>query len=383
MLSLRRIAISLLAGVLLFFLLMELSLTAAAEWEESRTGGFPFVSRRSEWECQASEPYYYAPLLSLSHSIARHDGTAYNSGTCCPKVFRLLTTTESSPAGEKPTISIAVYCIDAGMDIQENVSYRAVNLEDGTGLDEDTAGKIRAILTQSFPRKNVRAIQARANAWLRCQGLPQIRNLQSAEAILATQAAIWTLTGGEGDTIHSLYSGQMPMEQRDLQILLGKTAEDDTSMQRETAYTAANVESLFRYFCSLAPEEPRCELLPGKVFQRPVCTIQEQRKETSTVTVHFFLDLKTNFRSRLVLSASCDGEIQSRTVSEAGEYEFVFQSRSENPEIILELTGEQYTNDVYLFLSEQIESQAFAGFSSGMVPVHSQTVLQIAGAEQG
>ena len=73
MLSLRRIAFSLLTGILLLLLLTGLSLRAAAE--EGLEGFFWIIPQGLEAPDLPREPYFYAPLLSMTHTSVREDGT--------------------------------------------------------------------------------------------------------------------------------------------------------------------------------------------------------------------------------------------------------------------------------------------------------------------
>ncbi len=379
MLSLRRIAVSLLTGGLLLLLLTGLSLRAAAE--ESGEESFWYIPQVTKQVDSLQEPYFYAPLLSMTHTVIREDGTVSYSGTCCPRVFRMILPLQQPGSGEKPWVSVPAYCTDAATDIRENARYRLENLEEGGSLDEETAGKLRAVLSQSFPRKSVRAIQARANAWLRRQGLPLLRDLQSAEAILAAQAAVWKLTGNGNDTIRSLYSGTMELTEEDFQLLLSRTTVDEPSTQVETDSTASNVESLFSYLCNLPPEEPGNALVSVRTFREAVYSARRETEGTFTVSVRVSLDMESDFRDCLTIRASCEDQCLSRRITGGGEYDFTFQGLSRETAVTVEILGKQYANDVYLFAAEQGDSQPLAGFYTGMVPV--QTGVVLTGGEAG
>lgn len=372
MLSLRRIAFSLLTGILLLLLLTGLSLRAAAE--EGVEGFFWIIPQGLEAPDLPREPYFYAPLLSMTHTSVREDGTVSYSGTCCPRVFQLILPGKSG-IGEKPYGSAAAYCIDAAMDIRDNARYRLGNLEDSGCFDEETAGKIRAVLVQSFPQKNVRAIQARANVWLRRHGLPQIQDLQSAEAILAAQAAIWKLTGKDQYLIQALYSGTMEPTAADLWAMLDKTAVDEPSLCAETAFTASNVESLFSYLCNLPPEGGRNALVSVGTFRETVFTSQREENGTLTVTARVMVEWEPDFRDRLTIVASCGDQFRQQELTQTGEYIFTFSGLPDGASVTAEISGEQYANDVYLFAPEYADSQPMAGFYSGMVPVQCRMVI--------
>ena len=90
------------------------------------------------------------------------------------------------------------YCCDAVTGIsrdQPHNQYRRVNLEDADYYDEATAAKIRAVVRSGYRHDwtddDLHAAQQRANAWLGIQGMDVIENLTHAQAMTATQLAIW------------------------------------------------------------------------------------------------------------------------------------------------------------------------------------------------
>lgn len=99
----------------------------------------------------------------------------------------------------------AAYCSDVETNLQKRTAYKCINLEDSTYYSKDMAAKIRGIFKYGYwPGENWSASDAEntANIWLK-EKYPgdndkRINNLTNAEALSATQGAIWSCANNSG-----------------------------------------------------------------------------------------------------------------------------------------------------------------------------------------
>lgn len=235
------------------------------------------------------------------------------------------------------------YSPDISADTQENTSFRRIDLEEAPGLDRAAAGKIRAIVLHSYPQKNVVAIQARANSWLRGQGLPEIVDLRSGEAIRAAQLAVWELTGADP------YLGG------------GEDLE-------ETENTTQNMESLRAYLSSLDGVEPKYDTVSDASLENATYSAAGEEDGTYTVTVTVTVNTTVGPKDALTIRAVCADQEQSEQIANAGKFSFSFNGLSALEEVQLEISGDQCGGDVYLFDREG-EQEALVGYDDRMLPV--------------
>jgi len=92
----------------------------------------------------------------------------------------------------------AAYCCDAVTGIsrdQPHNQYRRINLEDASYYDDETAANVRAVVRSGYRHDwtdaDLIAAQQGANAWLKAQGMDTIESLTHAQAMTATQLAVW------------------------------------------------------------------------------------------------------------------------------------------------------------------------------------------------
>lgn len=370
----KRFGLLLTALLFLFSTICGLSPVASAMRTEQTAQTDPYVF----WylpsgltvDYSSNVPYFYISPFAVDHMLIQEDGIRYTSGSCFPKIVNLINTTKLESSGERAYASVAAYCVDTFMDLRENTSYRRVNLEEAAYLETGTAEALRAVVLHSYPRKTIKALQVRANAWLRRQGLPEIADLQSGEALLATQAVIWKLVNGDRYVIHTLYSGREEWETGESLVI-----DTSTLYQQETEHTAQNVESLYNYLYNLEAEEPRYSAISEASFEALVYTGEEEADGTYTVTAAVTLNATVSKQDSLILSAACGGQMQSQAITEAGEYSFLFKGLPEQDEVKLEVNGWQYGRDVYLFEAAGEHDATLIGYDSSLLPVHGETLL--------
>lgn len=324
-----------------------------------------------------NKPYLYVTPFTVDHTVTREDGSTYYSGRNFPEVFNLINTTKLAAGGEGAYASIAAYCTDASTGLQENAVYRRINLEDSSYYASGAAGRIRAVMLNSFPRLDVASIEAAANVYLNANGYPQIVDLQSGEAILATQLAIWKLANGGYYTINRYFAGMQDLTESWLGDYLDSTVYHETVDQQEAENTAVNIESLFTYLYNLAPEAPRYDAVSEASFETPVYSAVQEADGTYTVNVSVYVNTMLFSGDELTLTATCQEQSSVQTVDAAGTYSVTFTGATERAPVQLELNGFQHGGDVYLFDAEgdRRASQTLVGYDDSLLPVHGEIVV--------
>lgn len=325
-------------GILAMILLLVLPVTVSA-----------YALPEGETPCYCISPF------SMDHTVTGEGGAAVYSGVCYPRVFRLT-------SGET---SLPVYSLDPAVGVRQEATYVRKNLEDA--WDQETAGRLRAVVLHTFPWVSLPDLQTQANAWLRKQGLPELRELQSGEAVLATQAALWNIVGGEGETIHSLYAGVV--ENPDV---LGDAVVESMAYQQPTSHTAENVESLYTYLCTLPGEAVRGDVACASSLEAPTYS-WVHTQEGYTLTVLVTVNTAVGPQDNLCLTAICGDQVQSQMVTQPGGEQFVFQGMERVQPVTLRLTGEQWGGDVYLFTGE--DAQPFIGYDDSCQSVYGEITV--------
>lgn len=358
MLVYKRVAVQILA---LMVILGLLPLTVTAE---ERT---PYVFTYASDTCD--QPYLYTTPFLVDHTIMNGDGSLYYSGENFPEIFNLVY--------EEAEASVAAYSADAAAGIRGNAGYRRINLEDSTYFDCETAGRIRAVVLNGFPMQTVETIQANANIWLRKKGLGEIENLQSGEAILATQIAIWKLANAEEYTVNAYCSGRTEMTTNGWRSYLANVVNGETARQPMTEHSAQNVECLSRYLYELDAAQPAYDAVSESTFENPTYTQTKEKDGTYSVTVTVQVNTTVAENDCLVLRAVCGEQVQSRSVMSAGEYSFTFTGLADRMAVNLQISGWQGGGDVYLFDAEgeRSSAQTLVGYDNSRLPVCAESVV--------
>lgn len=301
------------------------------------------------------DEYYCVTPFALDHTVSGEGGGTVYAGACCPRVYRL----------EYAGASLPAYSLDASTRLGED--YTRGNLEDAPGWDAETAGRLRAVILAAFPCRSIQELQTQANAWLQKQGLPEIQSLQSGEAVLATQAVLWKIAGGERETIRSLYAGVTSDPEN-----LGVSLLTAMAHQQPTDATAGNIESLYTYLYSLSPEAVKQDVASASSLEAPTYS-WVRAGERYTLTVLVTVNTSVGPRDSLCLTAECGGETQSQPVSAAGSVRFVFRDMEQVGPVTLTLSGEQWGGDVYRFWAEG--SQSLIAYDDSCQWVNAQLTL--------
>ena len=316
----------------------------------------------------AKDAYVCASPFVADFTLTGEDGQTVFSGEDFVEIYHLT----ADGAGEQD-VSIAAYSVNPDAETPEKTGYRRVGLEDSGCFSAETAGKLRAVVQWSYPHRDVTAIQAAANPWLQSHGLPEIRQLQSGEAVLAAQLAVWELTNQGKFSVNNYLSGWEDMTTPGWRNYLKRVTNTDVSRELLTEDSASNVEGLYRYLCSLKPAAPGCETVSDATLQNPVYTAVKEPDGTYTVTVSVDIQTTVGSLDALTLSAECGGQVKKQTVTEAGNCTVSFSGLADRPEVTLEITGTQHGGDVYLF---EGENHRLLGFDDSMLPVHGRLLVK-------
>lgn len=316
----------------------------------------------------ARDAYVCASPFVADFTLTGEDGKTFFSGEDFVEVYHLT----ADGAGEQ-AVSIAAYSVSPDAEAPEKTGYRRVGLEDSGCFSAETAGKLRAVVQGLYPHKNVAAIQAAANPWLQSHGLPEIRQLQSGEAVLAAQLAVWELTNQGKFSVNDYLSRWEDMTTPGWRNYLRKVTNADVSREPLTEDSASNVAGLYRYLCGLKPAAPGCETVSDATLQNPVYTAVKESDGTYTVTVRVDIQTTVGSLDALTLSAECGGQVREQTVTEAGSCTVSFSGLAGRPEVTLEITGTQHGGDVYLF---EGENHRLLGFDDSVLPVHGRLLVK-------
>lgn len=248
---------------------------------------------------------------------------------------------------------VPAYSLYPGETPVPDTACRRVDLEDGN-MDAALARRLRAVVQASYPAKDVHSVQIAANTWLRENSLPGILELQAGEAVLAAQAAVWTLTSGEEDAY--------------IKTLEGSGKNPDTEQ---------NVRSLYAYLLSRPEEAARYDTVSGWSLTEGSAIYRQDEDGVKTVTVSVRVDTTVSRQDLLTVSALWGGKAQSQLVTGAGEYSFTFRGTETAGEVLTALSGQQYGSDVYLLLGRQPEGPALITCHSGMYPVYTETPIPL------
>ena len=314
------------------------------------------------------DAFVCASPFVTDYTLTGAEGQTTFSGEDFVEVYHLT----AEDAGNQD-VSIAAYCVDTGGETPEKTGYRRVGLEDSGYFSSETAGKLRSVVQWSYPHKDTAAIQAGANPWLQSHGLPEIRQLQSGEAVLATQLAIWKLTNQGSFSVNQFLAGWEDMTTPGWKNYLRKVTNPDIAGQKPTEESATNVEGLYRYLCSLNPAAPGCETVSDATLQDPVYSAAKEPDGSYTVTVSVDVRTTVGKQDDLTLRAECGGQVKEQPVTEAGSCTLCFSGLLDRPEVTLEITGTQHGGDVYLF---EGECHKLLGFDDSVLPVHSHLLIK-------
>lgn len=244
--------------------------------------------------------------------------------------------------------------------------YTLENLEDTT----EAAGKLRAILLGGYPAKTLAELTRKANPWLLGRGREPICNLQSGEALLATQAALWKYTGK--CQIQNCYSGWKDLQSSSWTHFRKQVKNQESLFQQETVYTQTNVAGLVNYLENLTPVDSQHNLISSLTLADGEYRAMQESDGGWTVKVRISLEDSVRKGDNVTIRAVCAEAIQEQEVWEEGDYTFSFPDLEEPTAVTVTLQGTQQGDGVYLFRNG---TATLLGYAAGPVPVWGQAVL--------
>lgn len=160
-------------------------------------------------------------------------------------IFRLVRTMSD---GSK--IELPAYCTDLLMSAVIDTAYERINLEDSTYYSDEAAGHIRSILRNGFwVGRNVSDL-ARASG---------VTGLTAAEALTATQAAIWYYSNAEGPgyypSLKNAYHSTVPFSEADSAWNEIKDPVTVDATEEASSQTGARINAFYQYLINQDPTD--------------------------------------------------------------------------------------------------------------------------------
>ena len=312
------------------------------------------------YEGADAKPYLYGTRYEFKHSYndpaagENSVWTYYN----CPEIFQLVSTLDGS--------AIAAYCTDADTGTRSDTAYRRINLEDASFYAPGAAGKLRAIVLGSFPRKSVAEVAADANA----AGYPVV-DLQQGELISATQQAIWETAHGDKYTVDDHSTGLRGMGSFDEADFVYPDSLDATLGD----HTAANMENLYNYFLSLEAVAPTADAVSEYTFENVTYHAEAEETGLYAVTVTYHIATAIDEGDALTLTATCGDQVYTEPL-QAGDGSVRFTGLPSASAVKLEIQGYEQGGDVYLFdaQGDRTASQSMIGYDNSQLPVYAQVI---------
>ena len=305
------------------------------------------------------------------------DGSLANWNWCSGCVLNMINTTKLKEGGEGAYASIGVYCVDAVTNGVMGYDYRRVNLEDSGYFSDETAGRIRAIITASFPhQRDMAALAAQVNAWIASEGngLTPVANLNYAEAISATQSVIWTLTN-EGKLNEDIYAGYAPNGFPDDQIVFPESMDFE-----ESGNTASNIQALALYLNDLEPMAPQTTVISENAFSDASVVFAQQADGTYTATVTVTVAAEVSGKTDLEIVAVADSVISEvkEVLNGTNTYTLTLSGLKNKCDVTVNIDGVQDGSDVFLFdpANGRDASQTMAGHDDSALPAHAEITLK-------
>ena len=374
----KRIFAALLALAMLASLLCAGTVSASAEGTYQETDSY--VLNFSDQNITGYEEYDAKRLYASPYRtdiFVTEDGKLSNWNWCSGSVLNMINTTKLSNGGEGAYASIGVYCVDAVTDGITGYDYRRVNLEDSGFFTDEVAGRLRAIILESFPhQQDMTALAEAVNTWIDAEGngLAKVENLNSSEAISATQSVIWTLTN-DGKLNDEVYAGYYPAGFPDAHIVYPESMDHP-----ETENTAGNIQALALYLNSLAPVTANTKVLSEAAFTNAsVEFIQEtDGTYTAVVTVTVTADVYGETELKIVAAAGDKVTEAQQVLDGSNVYTLTVSGLKNKCDVTVNIDGLQDGSDVFLFdpANGRDASQTMAGFDSGVLPAHAELTLK-------
>lgn len=396
--------------VLVFSLLMIMfSIPAYAEDGDSReltyTPENTYVLNYSNGDIEGYENwdakrFYFSPYrTNIWVTGNEKTGEKENWNWCTASVLNMINTNKIGTVenAEGPYASTPVYCVDAITTGVAGYAYQRVNLEESGYFTDEVAGRVRAIITNSFPhQEDMSVITAAVNKWITDNNLSetyaQVQDLNYYEVISATQSVIWTITNnghiddcgayagyagysGNGDQSETWYAEN---------CIYNLTHNGDYTETGQ--FTSANINAVAHYLESLAPMAQQDTLISEAAFANTEVDYAEAADGTYTATITATINATVDDEStdKLILTAVSNGKSAASQTIKNGRHVYTMTipgltvaDITTSGVVKLAIDGVQTASDVFLFdpLNGREASQTMAGFDCSTSPVHAEMTV--------
>lgn len=250
----------------------------------------------------------------------------------------------------------------------ENDSYFLENLEEAGEI----SGRLRAVILGGYPHFGAEELEIKANTWLRGHDMPEIGNLQTGEALLATQITLWKLLEPGAFPKGAVYGGWKDLTAPSWTGYRSRVQDAASLNQVPTDQTEQNIRSLCAYLSGLRPADPKATLISDATLEKASYEVSQEEDGTWCVTVEVPLEISLRDGEQLTLKALCDGQEKTLPVAEGQIYSFSFSDLDSPRTVTVTLEGVQQGEDVYLLSSGETK---LLGLAQGPVPVRGQMLL--------
>lgn len=281
-------------------------------------------------------------------------------------------------------LSLPVYCCDIETSIKPGTAYKRINLEDAGYYTADSAAHIRFILANGFwaGRDNLSSLEASAG----------VTGLTAAEALTATQAAIWA--NANVQSISDVYWGTSAVSTSGIRDTSAVNPAESASEESDARITA-----VYNYLCQGTMQNT--STVAGFTGQQVVLTIASSL-DTYDVTIKF--GLKGTFYDAGSLKLNAELKNGAGTVASAeydllgagaltadgdGLYSVTFKDIAAQDlagaDISLKINGSQYVQDGIYFYEPQggrSTAQCFVGYGAGETPIYAESSTAVEVGQQ-
>ena len=360
-------------GAFVLAIVMVLSMMSINVFAETYTETNPYFYLYGDTpvtEFQGKASWYWSPHRGMRTYA---DGTT--SRTDVPMMFPLLNMSTME--------TIKTYCIDSGVSVADVAEYRRLNLEDSTYFSAEDAAKLRAIFLNGFTDASQTAdIQAAANTWLASKGMDQIADLTGAQALAATQYAIWCISNSEISDIvyYDTYSAKDSWLVSMYDTVGVNPQETVITDDEGNNITEKNINLLTDYLLSIDGVAATTVLvsdatLAGATVSDPV----DAGDGTYSVTVTANID-GVKDGDALYLTAMSGAKEATVAVNASGAQTVTLTGLTAdeaNGMIAVEINGTQAGDDVYLYDAKgpRGTSQTMIGYDTSVMNVHAEALV--------
>ena len=328
-----------------------------------------------------TQPWYwvspYLPTFSTEGGKPTHQW---------PMMFNMVNISiidEDKTAADGPYASVPAYCTDILTGTKTGTTYRRINLEDSSYYDDECAGRIRAIFMNSFPYiKNMEKLEDTVNTWL---GTETVTGLTTAEALSATQTAIWIMSNSDESEIYEYcmaedtgsYSQRMSEIMDTVTVnpdAVDNRPTQDSEVNPPTEQTIKNIENLCKYLLTLEAWPANDTAVSEHSLKDVTICYKTCQDGTYDVTVSYNVDASIEETDKLIISVSCGEVVKAYKLTKSGQ-DSITINVDKLDDVLLEINGTQTTKgDVYLYeaINGRNTSQNMVAYDTNPVPVHAE-----------